>query len=137
MRAIAAILFLLGIPWALIAWIAIFGGPAAIIEELIAGRMKDVLALILFWPIFAAHVGLGYFVWARWSVIIFDRTKSTRRFWLAAASHHLVWIAFGCIYRLLNDPLPPLILWYSAAVFCACLVAAAMAPVDRSVAPVA
>src|SRR5687767_13986576 len=97
MRAVAAILFVRGIPWALIAWIAIVGGPAAMVEEFQAGRMEDVLALALFWPLFAAHVTLGYFVWVRWFSITRDRTKSTRRFWLIASGHHLAWVAFGAL----------------------------------------
>jgi hypothetical protein len=132
MRVIAAILFLLGIPWALFAWILIFGGPAAIVEEFQAGRMIDVLGLSLFWPLLAAHVGLGYYVWTRWFSITRDGSKSTRRFWLIASGHHLGWLALGGISCLEDDPLPSLMLGYAAVVFCVCVLGAIVSrPVPR------
>ena len=124
MRVIAAILFLLGIPWALIAWVIIFGGPAAIVEEFQAGRTKDVLNLVLFWPLWAAHICLGYYVWARWLSITRDRSRSTRRFWLVASGHHLVWIVGGVIAYVQDNSSPPVILGYAVVVFCVCVLAA-------------
>lgn len=134
MRVIAAILFVLGIPWALIAWIAIVGGPAAMIEEFRAGRISSVLGLLVFCPLFAAHVGLGYWIWARWLSITRDGSKSTRRFWLIASGHHLAWLAFGGLTYLENDPVPPAIFGYAFVVFCACVIAALAA---RSAPPAA
>ena len=127
MRVVAAILFVLGIPWALIAWMAIFGGPAAMIEEFRAGRTDAVLALMLFWPLFAAHVALGYVVWARWFSITRDSSISTRRFWLIASGHHLGWIALGGMTYLQDDPVPPAIVGYAVVVSCVCAVAAVAA----------
>lgn len=134
MRAIAAILFVLGIPWALIAWITVFGGPGAMVEEFQAGRIKDALGFLLFWPLFAAHVALGYYVWARWFSITRDRNKSTRKFWLIASAHHLGWLALGAVSYLQDDPLPPLIMGYAVVVFCLCVLAAI---ITRSAPPAA
>jgi hypothetical protein len=123
MRVIAAILFVLGIPWALIAWIFVLGGPAAIVEEYRAGRMMDVLDLILFWPLWAVHISLGYFIWSRWFSITRGNGKSTRRFWVLASGHHLAWIAFGVVAHLQGDS-SPAILGYAVVVFCVCAIAA-------------
>ena len=124
MRALSGILFILGIPWALIAWIAIFGGPAAVFEELSAGRVIDALGMVLFWLVFAAHVAVGYFIWGRWLSIMRGRGIASRRFWLVAAAHHFGWIVF--LY-LQNAPIPSLISLYAVMVLIACLVAAVVA----------
>lgn len=135
MRAIAAILFVLGIPWALIAWIALFGGPAATIEEFQAGRITSALGLIFFWPLFTAHVVLGYWIWTRWFSITRDRSRATRRFWVIASGHHLGWLAFAGIAYLQDDPVPLAISGYAIIVFCVCVLAAIAARSDPPAAP--
>src|SRR4051812_23392933 len=69
-RILAALLFTVGIPWALIAWIAVFGGPAAALEDLAHVERRP--AALIQAPcllLMSAQAALGYYVWSKWLVI--------------------------------------------------------------------
>mgnify|MGYP001086526079 CR=1 FL=1 len=100
MRWLAALLFVFGIPWALI---AVFGltGPAVIAEEFnsLARARRPAIEYVLTATVFlsfTAQTVCGYVVWSRWLLIATGQCKSSRLFWALAAAHHLVWLlTFG------------------------------------------
>jgi hypothetical protein len=121
MRVICGVLFALGIPWAMIAWIFIFGLPVVVVEEYQAGRIRAVVQLVVLWPLFAGHFPLGYLVWSRWLLIALGRRRSTRRFWVVASVHHFCWLVISLIEYLQGNSLSPVIDGYAAVVFsCVC-----------------
>ena len=106
MKNLAAILFVLGIPWAIIAIFGLFGPLVAFEDVAKAIRRHESRYL------WRAAVSLSMFCmtvwgyalwWGGWLSIATGWKNSSRRFWLLAATHHLVWMfLWGCNDRRLN-----------------------------------
>ena len=105
LRVLATVLFILGIPWALIAWMAIAGAPGAAVEDVMVGiKLHDahktwhaLIAAPVF-LLFGAQAAWGYAIWwCGWLRVATGRRASAPRFWLLAALHHLIWGALPVV----------------------------------------
>jgi hypothetical protein len=92
MRITTAILFVVGIYWALFAWI-LLGGPLGALMPRYQYTDKDVY-LSIFGALLSAT---GYWIWLGWLIRSLRKQYlflSPRAFWMLAAANHLGWMLY-------------------------------------------
>lgn len=157
MRWLAALLFVVGLPWALIAVLGV-GAPVTALVRLgnatraenvrrlettmsseptplpsnttgveVVRRLESPLQMLGLACLMFIQSVAGYAIWSRWLLIAAGLRRSSRMFWSLAMIHHLFWIPFFLNAYSMKIWIIQAAVWYSIALAITCAVAAFVA----------